>query len=164
MARRANYFWSSWPPAAQQRFFKLVRYGLSIGCFMVFVGLYMVTGTLDQQIVEVKEQYGRVVPLVQDVKSLRAQQGELAHLPPKDAVWRIIDDLLIEENLVSIRETRLNEDETGVQVTFEGLSLTKLTDFLRDLRERASLQTPEGSLTRNPDDPRLADAHFVLAR
>lgn len=164
MAGSVHYFWSAWPPASQQRFFKLMLYGVGMLCFMVFVGLYMVTGTLDQQIGEAKEQYGQVLPLVQDVKSLRAQQGDLAHLPVEKAAWRIIEDLLIEENLVSFHRTSLNEDDIGVQATFEGLSLTKLTDFLRDLRDRASLQTPDCTVTRNPDDPRLADVHLVLAR
>jgi len=117
-----------------------------------------------QQIAESKEQYASVLPIVQDIKALRAQQGDLAHLSVEDAVWRIIDDLLLEDNLTSIHTTRLNEDEVGIQVTFSSLSLTKLTNFLQALRDRASLQTPDCTLTRNPDDPRLADAHFVFAR
>lgn len=165
MAKKtANYFWSSWPPASQQRFFKVVLVGLSVTIVSVIIGMNLFGGTLGQQIAEAKEQYGRVVPIVQDVKALRAQQGDLAHMPVKEAAWRIIDDLAIEENLVSIRETKWRDDEPGIQVTLEGLSLTKLSDLLRDLRDRASLQTPECALTRNPDDPRLADAHFVLAR
>lgn len=164
MARRMQYFWNTWPAASQQRFFKLILVGLSGLFFSVFVGVYLFTGTLKQQIVASKEQYVRVIPIVQDIKALRAQQGDLAHLPVDEAIWRIIDDLLIEENLASLRTTLLNEDETGIQVTLNGLSLTKLTDLLHDLRDRASLQTPDCTLTRNPDDPRLADVHLVLAR
>jgi len=132
--------------------------------FSVLVGLNLFTNALNKQIEESKEQYVRIVPIVKDIKAIRAQQGDLVHLPVEETVWRIIDDLLMEENLISIRTTRLNEDETGIQVTFSRLSLTKLTGFLNALRERGSLQTPDCTLTRNPDDPRLADAHFVLAR
>jgi len=164
MAKTIRYFWSSWPAASQQRFFKFVLSGLSLLFFSVCIGTYLFTGPLTQQIAQSKERYGYVVPIVQDIKALRAQQGDLAHLPVKEAVWRLIDDLQIEENLASIRTTRLNEDENGIQVTFDGLSLTELTNFLDALRGRASLQTPDCALTRNPDDPRLVDAHFVLAR
>lgn len=164
MARSTKYFWSAWPAASQQRFFKFVLLGLSVGVFSVFVGMSLFGGSLNQQIAESKEQYGRVVPLVQDILALRAQRGELAHLPVEEAIWLILDDLVIEKKLTSIRSTRLNEDEIGIQITLIGLSQTKLTDFLRDLRVRASLQTPDFTLTRNPDDPRLADVHLVLAR
>ena len=164
MAKKIQYFWSTWPAASQQRLFKLVLVGLSVLFFFVFVGTYLFTGTLKQQIGASKEQYVRVIPIVQDIKALRAQQSDLANLPVDEAIWIIIDDLLIEENLVSIRTTRFNEDETGIQVTLNKLSLTKLTGLLHDLRDRASLQTPDCALTRNPDDPRLADVHLVLAR
>lgn len=138
--------------------------GLSGLCCSLFVGASIYVSSMAQQIAESKEQYASVLPIVQDIKALRAQQGDLAHLSVEDAVWRIIDDLLLEDNLTSIHTTRLNEDEVGIQVTFSSLSLTKLTNFLQALRDRASLQTPDCTLTRNPDDPRLADAHFVFAR
>jgi len=164
MPRKApNHFWSAWPPASQQRFFKVVLTGTSLAAFSIIVGLSLFSGTLDKQIDEAKAQYGRVVPLVLDIKTLRAQQGDLAHLPVDEAVNRIADDLDIENQLVSMHKTEYREDPAA-QVTFEGLALNKLTEFLQALRDRASLQTPECTLTRNPDDPRLADAHFVLAR
>ena len=164
MAKRMQYFWSSWPAASQQRLFKYILVGLSVLIFSVCIGVSLFTGTLKQQIDDTKEQYTRVVPIVQDIKALRAQQGDLAHLPVDEALWRIIDDLLIEENLISIRTTQLKGGETGIQATFSELSLTKLTTFLKAIRDRGSLQTPDCALTRNPDDPRLADVHLVLAR
>jgi hypothetical protein len=164
MAKSIQYFWSSWPPASQQQFFKYTLSGLSLLIFFVCIGIFLFIGPLTQQIAQSKERYAQVVPIVQDIKTLRAQQGDLAHLPVDKAVWRLVDDLQIEKNLASLRASRLNEDEPGIQATFSGLSLTELTNFLDALRVRASLQTPECVLTRNPDDPRLADAHFVLAR
>lgn len=164
MSKIRTYFWSKWPMASQYRFFKLILIGTMIATFSVSIGLKLFAGSLEQRIIEAKEQYGRVVPIVEDVLSLRAQQGNLAHLPVEEAVWSIIDDLLIEKNLISIRSTTIDEDTKGIQVTFERLSLSKLTNFMHSLRDRASLQTPNCSITRNPDDPRLADAHFVLAR
>lgn len=150
--------------ASQYRFFKIVLVGLMIVTASTVVGLKLFTAAVDQRIEESKEQYGRVVPIVEDIKTLRAQMGNLAHLPVEEAVWNIIDDLLIEKNLTSFRSTSMDDEEEGIQVTFDGLSLSKLTDFMQALRERAALQTPKCTLTRNPDDPRLADVHFVLAR
>ena len=86
MAKRMQYFWNTWPAASQQRFFKLILMGLSALFFSVFVGVYLFTGTLKQQIVASKEQYVRVIPIVQDIKALRAQQGDLAHLPVDEAI------------------------------------------------------------------------------
>jgi len=164
MAQARLYFWSTWPLASQHRFFKLLLLGALIGTFSVLVGLRLFSGSVEQRIAESKEQYGRVVPIVADIIALRAQQGSLAHLPVDEAVWYIIDDLLIEENLTSLRTTHIDEDTDGIQVTFTGLSLSKLINFMDAMREQASLQTPDCSITRNPDDPRLADVHFVLAR
>ena len=165
MARtKRTYFWSNWPPASQQQFFKYVLVGLSVGFFAVFVGAYLFTNTLIQQISQEKEQYGQVVPIVHDINALRASRGDLAHEPVKDAVWRIIEDRVLEDRLTSIRDTRISENVEGIQVTFTGLTLIMLTDFLQDLRDRASLQTPEFTLTRNNEDPRMADVHLVLAR
>ncbi|MGL1863279.1 MAG: hypothetical protein OCC46_12210 [Pseudodesulfovibrio sp.] len=164
ISRTSKFFWGSWPLESQTQFFKFVLLGLLALAFSVAVGLKLFAGSMDQRIAHSKEQYGRVVPIVQDIKALRAQQGNLVHLPVDEAVWSIIDDLLMEENLTSIHSTRINEDLEGVQVTFIGLSLTKLTNFLNAMRDQASLQTPSCAITRNADDPRLADAHFVLAR
>lgn len=158
-----TYFWSHWPMTSQHRFFKIVLVGIMLGTASMVVGLKLFTGAVDQRIEESKEQYGRVVPIVEDIKTLRAQMGNLAHLSVEEAVWSIIDDLRMEEDLTSIRSSAV-DDLDGIQVTFEGLSLSKLTSFMHALREKAALQTPKCTLTRNPDDPRLADAHFVLAR
>lgn len=164
MPKKPTYFWSAWPDASQQRFFKVIIRGTILVSLGMVIGLRLYTGALDEAITQSKEQYARVVPLVEDVRALRAQQGNLAHLDVKDALWTIIEDLEIEQELTSIRPTQTNEEEAGMQVTFTGLSLTELTDFLHSVRERASLQTPECAITRNPSDPRLADLHCVLAR
>jgi type II secretory pathway component PulM len=159
-----NHFWSGWPEASQKRFFKLALMGTLVLAACVFVGLKLVGNSLELEIGQAKEQYGRVLPLVREVVALRAQMGNLAHLPVEEAVWVIIDDLSIEPNLTSFRPAVLTGDVKAVQATFTGLPLAKLTSFLEALPERASLQTPECVLTRNPDDPRLADLHLVLAR
>jgi len=166
MTRRARsrHFWSAWPPSSQQRFFKLVLTGGMLLTFSVVVGIRLLTGAVELEITQAKAQYGRVLPLVQEVTALRAQMGNLAHLGAEDALWAIIDDLGIEPNLSSLHTTRLDENTPGIEATFTGLSLTKLADFLNALRERASLQTPQFVLTRNPGDQRLADLHLVLAR
>jgi len=165
MAGKQNgYPWSGWPPASQQRFFKLVLTGLSALFFSVLVGGVLFTGKLAQQIDAEKEQYGRVAPLVDDIRTLRARQGDLAHLPPVEAVQLIVEDRRMGDYVTSLRTTRLKEDTEGAQVTCSGLTLIMLTDFLEDLRDRANLQAPDFTLTRNPEDPRLADAHLVLAR
>lgn len=150
--------------ASQHRFFKVIIVGALLATFAILVGFKLFASSMEQRIKESKEQYVRVVPIVDDIKSLRARQGNLTHLSVEDAVWAIIDDLLLEKNLTSLRSTVIDDDIEGIQVTFTGLSLTKLTGFMQALHARASLQTPNCSLTRNPDDPRLADAHFVLAR
>jgi type II secretory pathway component PulM len=165
MSRRATrYFWSDWPETSRRQLFRLAPMGTALLCLSVFVGLRLFAGTMVQQIEESKAQYARVLPLVEDIRSLRAQQGSLAHLDPDKAVWNIIDDLVIEQNLTSIHPVDLAEGGTGVQVTFTGLPLNQLAKFLLALRDQASLQTRDCALTRNPDDPRLCDAHFVLAR
>ncbi len=162
--KRNAYPWSGWPPASQQRFFRLVLTGLSALFFTVLVGGVLVTGKLEQRIALEKEQYGRVAPLVDDIRTLRARRGDLAHLSPVEAVQRIVEDRNMADYVISLRATRLKEDVVGAQVTCSGLTLIMLTDFLEDLRERANLQTPDFTLTRNPEDPRLADAHLVLGR
>lgn len=165
MSRHAfHYFWSDWPEDSQRRFFKLLVVGSLVLSLCVFVGFKLVGGSVEQEIAQAKEQYGRVFPLVQDVIALRAQMGNLSHLPVEEALWFIVDDLAIESQLTSIRSTQLEENVTGIQATFTGLPQSKMSAFLFALRERASLQTPECVLSRNPDDPRLADLHLVLAR
>lgn len=163
-AGQSRYPWSGWPPASQQRFFKLALTGLSGLCFAVLVGGILFTTKLGQRIEEEKEQYGRVAPLVNDIRILRARQGDLAHLPPVEAVQQIVEDRHMGDHVLSLRITRIKEDVEGAQVTCTRLTLIMLTDFLEDLRDRANLQAPDFTLTRNPDDPRLADAHLVLAR
>ncbi|WP_419786219.1 hypothetical protein [Pseudodesulfovibrio sp.] len=160
---RPRHFWSAWPEARQRHFFKLSLMGTVLVTLSLFIGLKLLTGVVDQDIVHAKTQYGRVLPLVQEVAALRAQKGNLAHLNEKEAAWIIIDDLGIEPKLTSLHSTIL-DDAPAVEVTINGLSLAKLADFLDNLRKRASLQTPEFSLTRNPDNPRLADLNMVLAR
>ncbi|AMK10043.1 MAG: hypothetical protein AB7E51_14305 [Pseudodesulfovibrio sp.] len=163
-SKRMTYFWSDWPPASQERLFKFVLTGVAGLCFAVLVGLNLFTGALGQQIAAVKQEYGLVVPLVQEITTLRAQQGDLAGLVPEEAVRRIVEDRVLGDYVQSLRSSRIGENRDGVQVTFAGLTLIMLTDFLQDVRDRASLQAPEFTLTRNPDDPRLADVHMVLAR
>lgn len=163
-SKQRRYPWSHWPPASQQRFFKLMLVGLSSLFFSVLVGGFLFTGKLTQQIDIEKEQYGRVAPLVNDILTLRARQGDLTHLPPVEAVQRIIEDRRMTDYVTSFRTTRLKENTEGAQVTCSGLTLIMLTDFLEDLRDRANLQATDFTLTRNPDDPRLADVHLVLAR
>jgi len=158
------YPWSDWPPASQQRFFSIALIGLSGAFFAVLVGVHLFTGALDLKIEEAKERYGKVVPLVHDITALRASRGDLAHLSPFEAVERIIDDRNLTDYVNSMRTTRLDEDMEGVQLTISGLTLIMLTDFLEDMRDRASLQTPDFTLVRNVEDPRLADVHLVLAR
>ncbi|MCJ2165111.1 MULTISPECIES: hypothetical protein [unclassified Pseudodesulfovibrio] len=160
----STYPWSGWPPDAQQRLFRFVLTGLGGLFFAVFVGVFLFTSTLTQEIEAEKAQYGLVVPIVQNITRLRANQGDLVHLAPGEAVQRIIEDRKLEDYVASMRTTRLREEADSVQVTLNGLTLIMLTDFLQDVRERASLQTPDFTLTRNPDDPRLADMHLVLAR
>ena len=164
VVKQARYPWSGWPPASQQRFFRLMLTGLSALFFSLLVGGVLFTGKLIQQIGVEKEQYGRVAPLVNDIRTLRARMGDLSHLPPVEAVQRIVDDRRMADYVTSLRTTRLKEDSEGAQVTCSGLTLIMLTDFLEDLRDRASLQTPDFTLTRNPEDPRLADVHLVLGR
>ncbi|EGB15526.1 hypothetical protein DND132_2322 [Pseudodesulfovibrio mercurii] len=165
MARKhCTYPWTCWPPASQERLFKYVLFGAAGLLFAVFVGAYLFTGTLAQRIEAGKEQYGLVVPLVRDITTLRAAQGDLVRVPPEDAVRRILDDRSLNEYVRSLRPTRVAENQDGVQVTLGGLTLIMLTDFLQDVRDRASLQAPEFILTRNPEEPRLADVHLVLAR
>ena len=165
MTRRApRHFWSAWPPSSQRRFFKLVLTGGLLLSLSVVVGLRLIAGAVNQEIAQAKAQYGRVLPLVQEVTALRAQMGNLAHLEVEDALWTLIDDLGIEPNLASMRSTQLDESTPGIEAEFTGLSLSKLADFLNALRERASLQTPRCDLNRNPGNPRLADLRLVLAR
>lgn len=164
MAGSWTYPWSDWPPGAQQRLFRFVLLGLSGLFFAVFVGLFLFSGTLVQQINAEKGQYGLVVPIVKDITMLRASQGDLVRVPPEEAVQRILEDRKLEDYVVSMRTTRRAENVEGVQLTMSGLTLIMLTDFLQDVRDRASLQAPDFALTRNPEDPRLADVHLVLAR
>lgn len=164
MSEPRRYPWSGWPPEAQQRLFKYGLLGTAGASFAIFVGLYLFTGTLEQQIAEEKTQYTMVTPIVQEINRLRASRGDLVHLTPEEAVQRILDDRLLGDYAVSMRATRLKEKQEGVQITLSGLTLIMLTDFLQDMRERASLQTPDFTLTRNQDDPRLADVHMVLTR
>ena len=164
MAGSRSYPWSNRPVAEQQRLFKYVLMGLSGLFFAVFVGLALFTGTLVQQIREEKQRYSLVVPIVQDITALRAHLGDLVRVPPDEAVQRILEDRMLNDYVVSMHPTRPREREDGVQLTLRGLTLIMLTDFLQDVRDRASLQTPDFSLTRNTEDPRLADVHLVLAR
>ncbi|MEF2229923.1 MAG: hypothetical protein V3571_03260 [Pseudodesulfovibrio sp.] len=161
---RTRYFWSSWPPSSQQRFFRLVLVGGLLLTLSVVIGIRLLAGAVDTEIAQAKAQYGRVLPLVQEVTALQAQKGNLAHLGVEDALWAIVDDLGIEPQLTSLHSTQVDENTPGIQATFTGLSLAKMADFLNALRARASLQTPQCVLTRNPGDPRLADLHLVLAR
>ncbi len=164
MSMPRQYFWSRWPMVSQYRFFKIVLYGIVVATFAVSVGLKLFVGILEKRIGESRERYGQVLDIVEDIRALRAQQGDLVSLPVEDAAWAIIDNLVIEDQLTFIRSAKLDDGAMGIRVRFEGLSLAKLTDFMLAFRDRASLQTPDCSITRNPDDPRLADAEFVLAR
>jgi type II secretory pathway component PulM len=165
MTRKARrYFWSDWREASRRRFFRLVPRAVVLASLAVFIGLRLLTGTVTVQIEESKAQYARVLPLVQEIHTLRARQGDLAHLPLRDAVWHIVDDLVAEQNLTSLRETTMDGDDPAIQATLTGLPLNTLARLLRDLRDRAGLQTRDCALTRNPDDPRLGDAHLVLVR
>jgi hypothetical protein len=165
MARKhCTYPWTCWPSASQQRLFKFILFGTAGLCFAVFVGATLFTGALGQEIAVEKEQYGLVVPLVREITTLRAAQGDLVRLTPEEAVRRILDDRSLNDYAASLRATRAAEDQEGVEVTLNGLTLIMLTDFLQDVRDRASLQAPEFVLTRNPEEPRLADVHLVLAR
>lgn len=159
-----RYFWSSWPLISQEKFFRMVLVGTIIVTLAVTIGMRLFAASIAEEITDKRQLYGDVAVIVEDIHSLRAEQGNLAHLSVSEAVWSIIDDLRIEEKLVSLRSTSVDRFTDGLQVTFEGLSLSELMGFLMALRDDASLQTPSCMLTRNSDDPRLADAHLILAR
>jgi len=162
--KQQKYPWSGLPVGAQQRLFKFVLVGTGVLFFSVFVGMTLLTASLGKKIDEAKAQYGLVVPIVQSIEALRSRQGDLVKLPPQKAVIRILEDRALEDYIVSMRPTRIKENQEGVQLTLGGLTLIMLTDFLEDVRDRASLQTLEFTLTRNEADPRLADMHLVMAR
>ncbi|WFS62665.1 hypothetical protein LF599_00480 [Pseudodesulfovibrio thermohalotolerans] len=165
MARkRATYPWSGWPPASQERLFKYALFFVAGAFFAVFVGANLFTGALGQQIEAQKTQYGLVVPLVREINILRAAQGDLVRQSPENAVRRILDDRSLNDYARSVESLRFAEDQEGVRVVLEGLTVIMLTDFLQDVRDRAGLQTPEFKLTRNLGEPRLADVLLVLAR
>ena len=164
MTGRPKHFWSSWPPASQRRFFRNALGGTLLLSLAAVVGLRLFTATAVETIEQSKTQYARVTPIVTEIQALRAQQGDLAHLPVDEAVWAVVDELDVQDSVASLRSTRLSEDEVGVQATFEGLSLTQMVDLFQALRDRAGIQTPECDITRNPDDPRLADVRLVAAR
>ena len=164
MAETKRYFWSHWPTHSQQRFFKLMLMGTVLLTLSITIGFRILGGTMAERINDARDLYGQVVIIVEDIRSLRAEKGEFAHLPVEQATQALINDLGIGEKILSMRTSPLENNTDGVQVTFQGLSMNQLTAFMKGLRDQASLQTPKYVLTRNEDEPRLADLHVVLAR
>ena len=161
---KRRHFWSHWPHASQQRFFRLAQLGTITCSLAVLVGLRLFTAAAEETVAQAMEQHARVVPIVTEIRTLRAQKGELVDLSPKDAARTLVDELGLDERLDSLRLTELAQDDIGASIEMSGLTLTQITDLLSALRDRANLQTPEFAVSRNPDDPRLADLRMVVAR
>lgn len=154
-----KHFWESYEPAAQKRFFRLVLTVAAIIFLAVWGGLDYMVRAEHKAIDKSRDEYSRVVGLVNEIQVLQAGLGDLSHLPPRQAVDSIMS------SFGKLPPALVVELESGeVEVAFPGIPLFELTAFLNDVRDRANLQTRLFEVGASSHGKGLARSRMVLTR
>lgn len=147
----------------------LIYPAAALGALLLFAGVFSVisgiTADTEKTIQDLSKRRERIIPMVEELRSLQQQGGSsLRPMEPLAAAQQIARDLKIEANLASIRPMNMVGDQEAVQVFFESLNLDQLMGLLISLESRAGLQVFSFNLNRRMDDPKLANLQMVLTR
>ncbi|MBN2141644.1 MAG: hypothetical protein JW718_11675 [Desulfovibrionaceae bacterium] len=162
MSGRA-FFWTKWPGPRQARFFRLALSCWAGLLLVAWAGLVLGTADSRESIIELKETYSRVAPMVSEVLALRAKEAPVVDLDPRETFDFVVHDLGLDPRLGQVREVGIGEGAPAVQASLEALDLAQLSDLLQDLRDRGGLRTISFALERRFEDPSLADVNMILA-
>lgn len=156
---RAPHFWESRDPASQRRFFRFSLICLAILFLTAWAGLNYLSRAERNTIEQRRDEYARVTSLVQEVKVLRAALGDLSNLGPRQAIESLVQNY---EKFPPVAILPLGNGE--LEITLPGVPLSDLSIFLRDIRNRANLQTKMFEVGASTHGKGLAHARMVVTR
>lgn len=156
---RGKHFWESMEPAAQRRFFRMTLLAVAVLFVSAWAGLDYMARAERKAIAKSRDEYSRVVGLVNEIQVLRAGLGDLSSLPPEEAVRAVMAgfDKLPPALVVEL-------EDGAVEVSFPGIPLFELTAFLTDVRDRANLQARLFEVGASSHGKGLAHSRMVLTR
>lgn len=158
-----NWFWLKWPEHKQKRFMGMTRWLAVVLMLCVFGPQYFMTVATQKEIVRKRELYARVVPVVQNIKRLRARQIMNAETL-RSAVLKIAEGAGIGWDQLSLQEEPFEYGEPGVLVELQGVTLVQLTAFLETSRKQADLRFLSFDMERDAEQSVLADVKTLLVR
>ena len=152
-------FWLKWPTDKQQRFHKIMI-GLWLAILLsAFATPLFLSRSYIEDIELARKRFVRVSELVHQIKSLRAELGDLALIPSTEALTIVLN----QAGLTDDRYTA-QDPEQGIVLNIPGATYAETVQILDQLRNRASLQAVDFYMTQNERDPRLCELGMVLVR
>lgn len=163
MAQRI-WFWRDWPPHKQKRFFSLAVWGWLAVLFISFGPQYFFTVNAEKKIEQQRALYQQVVPLVSQIKSLRARKNGAVDGTLHDAVLEMTEKAGIGWPSLSLSEEPFEYTEPGMRVNLEKITLVQLTGFLQQVRTSPGVSVLQFSMKKDPEQSVLADVELLLVR
>ncbi len=159
------YIWQDWPTEKQKLFFAALVAGWALILFMIWSGLNESQSRTQRVELGSKQQYAKVVPLVEELKAGESSRGALVDREPMTAAQQVIRDLGLDNRLTSLRPLQAGANSgEGVQVILESLNLPELVGLLRDFKVRGALKVSNFNINHRLDSPELADVQIILVR
>lgn len=159
------YIWQDWPADKQKLFFASLVAGWALILFMIWSGLNDSQSRAERIVLSSKQQYAKVVPLVEQLKAGESSRGALVDREPMAAAQQVIRDLGLDTRLTSLRPLQGDGSSgQGVQVLLESLNLPELVALLRDFKVRGALKVNNFNVNHRLDAPELADVQIILVR
>ena len=159
------YIWQDWPADKQKLFFSALVAGWALILFLIWSGFADSQHKAERRMLSSKQQYAKVVPLVEELRTGEASRGALVDREPMTAAQQVIRDLGLDSRLSSLRPMQSGGDSgQGVQVLLESLNLPELVALLRDFKVRGGLKVTNFNINHRLDSPELADVQIILFR
>ncbi len=158
------FFWQNWPVSRRKQYFRLMMLVWRGVWGLAFVMTTYLTDGAKSALGSAQQRYEKIVPLIQEIKSLEARQSSLTDMTPLAAAQQVSRDLKLESKLASIRPTQLTGNQEGVQLLYERLNLDEFLSLLDTLQDKGRLKIISTVLNHRGDQANLADLQLVLAR
>ena len=157
--------WQDWPVEKQKLFFAAMVAAWALLLFMVWSGFSESESKAVRIMLSSKQNYSKVVPLVEQLKAGESSRGALIDREPMAAAQQVIRDLGLDTRLTSLRPLQAGANSSsGVQVILESLNLPEVVFLLRDFNVRGALKITNFNINHRLDTPELADVQIILTR
>lgn len=136
-----------------------------VGAFFIclFGFQFFFTVSTEKDIQRSKTLYTRVVPVVQGIERLRAQDIS-SSVPLRSVLLSIVEKTKVAWDTVTLREEPFAYGEPGIWVELHDVNLVQLVAFLKTCRRQTSLRFLSFAVERSTTQSVLANAKILLVR